>query len=46
VSDPDDNPRQQGHDPGATAADAVTGSTEHATGVDQAAENRENESPA
>jgi len=46
MSDPDDSPHKQAQDPEAPPPDPVTGSTEHATGADQAAENRENESPA
>jgi hypothetical protein len=45
VSDPDDKTNEQSHDPDAPS-DPVTGSTKNATGADQAAENRENESPA
>jgi len=33
-------------DPEAPAPDPVTGTTEHATGTEQAAENQQNEPPA
>jgi hypothetical protein len=40
-----DNPHRA-EDPEPPAPDPVTGSTEHTTGTEQAAENRENEPPA
>jgi len=44
VSDPDNSPHEAAPDaepdPEAPAPDSVTGSTEHATGTEQAAQNR------
>jgi hypothetical protein len=45
MSNPDNNQREHAQDPESAIPDPVTGSTENATGADQAAENRETESP-
>ena len=45
MSNPDD-PQQSLPDRDAPVPDPVTGSSEHATGTEQAAENQENDPPA
>lgn len=45
MPNPDDSPHQPAQDPEAAAPDPVTGSTEHATWTDQAAENRASDPP-
>lgn len=41
MPDPDDSTHQQAQDRKLSPPDPVTGSTDHATGADRAAENRE-----